>query len=132
MSKFSLYKAHSFSTKTISDNSSINMSINNDIVENLDFNNNDDPKVDHSHTLLPVSQQISQFNFILNALPSISPKINQETMTYLNQYQSYEIKFQINKPKAENHIHSSTNCTFPAIYQSILRLCFWNKDLQSQ
>ena len=38
----------------------------------------------------------NQFEFILNALPSSSARINEETTTYLNQGQPYEIKFRIN------------------------------------
>ena len=79
------------------------------------------------------SQIISSFQFVLNALPSSSSKINEDTTTYLNQGQPYEIKFHINnKIKNENHSLKSFDETLPTTYRSVIRLCFWDKTLQTQ
>ncbi|CAF0853879.1 unnamed protein product [Adineta steineri] len=73
----------------------------------------------HSNSNRSSSSKSSEFHFILNALPSSSTKINEETTTYLNQGQSYEIKFHTNKNPIE---HISTT------YRSILRLCAQRKN----
>ncbi|UJR16289.1 hypothetical protein I4U23_003195 [Adineta vaga] len=115
------------------------MSLSNDIADDLDrFLTNNEQLSDRSHTSSPtispssvsLTQQISsssQFEFILNALTASSARINEETTTYLNQGQPYEIKFLTN-----NHLLTGENHSSPTIYRSILRLCFWDKNLQSQ
>ncbi|CAF3560149.1 unnamed protein product [Adineta steineri] len=60
----------------------------------------------HSNSNHSSSCKSSEFHFILNALPSSSTKINEETTTYLNQGQPYEIKFHTNKNYIE-HISSA-------------------------
>jgi transcription factor CP2-like protein len=76
-------------------------------------------------TLTQPSSSSSQFEFILNALTASSARINEETTTYLNQGQPYEIKFRVeNNSPSENSL--------PTTYRSILRLCFWDKTLQNQ
>ena len=58
--------------------------------------------------------------------------MNEETTTYLNQGQPYEIKFRLNKTKIENLSISSNDYSLPTTCRSILRLCFWDKTLQTQ
>ncbi|CAF0994387.1 unnamed protein product [Adineta ricciae] len=117
------------------------VSLGNDLVDDLDqYLNNTDRFSDQSNTSSPaispssaaLTQQIiptssSQFQFVLNALTASSARINEETTTYLNQGQPYEIKFSDNNysPSGENH-------SLPIVYRSILRLCFWDKNLQAQ
>jgi transcription factor CP2-like protein len=107
--------------------SSINMNVNNDIVNDFDryLSYTNDQYSDSSQSSTPLSPNTSQFRFILNALSSStsSSKINEETTTYLNQGQPYEIKFHRNKIDTEN---------LSITYRSILRLCFWDKTLQNQ
>jgi transcription factor CP2-like protein len=82
------------------------------------INENFDQHLNHNE------QYYSEFHFILNAIPALSTKIHEETTTYLNQGQPYEIKFHINRIKTINQ---------PSItYRSILRLCFWEKNFQIQ
>ncbi|CAF0787197.1 unnamed protein product [Adineta steineri] len=114
-----------------------NISLSNDIIDDLDrYLLNSDQLSDESHASTPSissssaplthQSSSSQFEFILNALTSSSARINEETTTYLNQGQPYEIKFQAN-------INSfSENKSSPTTYRSILRLCFWDKTLQNQ
>ncbi|CAF4792200.1 unnamed protein product [Rotaria sp. Silwood1] len=111
------------------------LTLSNDIVDELDcYLKNGDDVSNRSHTsspLIPPSsvslkqQTSSNFQFILNALTASSAKINEETTTYLNQDQPYEIKFHVNNT-------SSSENFLPTIYRSILRLCFWDKILQNQ
>jgi transcription factor CP2-like protein len=115
------------------------LSLTNDIVDDLDrYLINGDHLSDSSHTSSPsmppssvppltqqLSNQSSQFEFILNALTASSARINEETTTYLNQGQPYEIKFHVNN-------NSPSENLLPSIYRSILRICFWDKTLQSQ
>ena len=63
------------------------------MILNQYLNNNSDHRSDSSHSSSPFSSQTPQFHFILNAFPSLSSRINEETTTYLNQGQPYEIKF---------------------------------------
>jgi transcription factor CP2-like protein len=72
----------------------------------------------------------SKFHFILHAIPAVSSKINEETTTYLNQGQPYEIKLHTNKIKIENQSQSAIDYSLPITYRSILRLCFWDKSFQ--
>ncbi|CAF1015507.1 unnamed protein product [Rotaria sp. Silwood1] len=134
--KFSSQKPFLSNTENIFHNTSTNMNVSNNIVEDLDFylTNNNDHHSDSSHTSSPLSQQQNlQFYFILNALPSSTLRINEETTTYLNQDQPYEIIFQIRKNKTENLTRSSSmDGSLPTTYRSILRLCFWDKILQNQ
>ncbi|CAF0946123.1 unnamed protein product [Adineta steineri] len=108
--------------ENIFDNVSTNMDVNNNNINSFAHyltNSNDH----HSNSNRSSSSKSSEFRFILNALPSSSTKINEETTTYLNQGQPYEIKFHTNKNSIE-HISST--------YRSVLRLCFWDKILQNQ
>ncbi|CAF2635583.1 unnamed protein product [Rotaria sp. Silwood2] len=111
------------------------LTLSNDIVDDLDcYLKNGDDVSSSSHTSSPAippssisltQQTSSEFEFILNALTSSSARINEETTTYLNQGQPYEIKFRVhNTSPSENFL--------PTIYRSILRLCFWDKILQNQ
>ncbi|CAF4081471.1 unnamed protein product [Rotaria sp. Silwood2] len=132
--KFSSQKLFLSNTENIFHNASTNMNLNNNVIEDLDFYliNNNDHHSDSSHTSSPLSQQQHpQFYFILNALPS-SSRINEETTTYLNQGQPYEIKFQIKKNKTQHLTRPSMDYSFSTTYRSILRLCFWDKILQNQ
>jgi transcription factor CP2-like protein len=109
-------------------------SLTSDIVDDLDrYLINGDHLSDSSHSspsMPPSSVQLTQsssnqFEFILNALTASSARINEETTTYLNQGQPYEIKFRINN-------NSPSENFLPTIYRSTLRLCFWDKTLQNQ
>ncbi|CAF0868345.1 unnamed protein product [Rotaria sordida] len=137
--KFSSQKPFVSNIENIFHNSSTNINSNNNnnnnIVEDLDFYiiNNNDHRSDSSPASSPLSQQQnSQFFFTLNALPSSSSRINEETTSYLNQGQPYEIKFQIKKNQTENLKRTSMDDPCPTTYRSILRLCFWDKILQTQ
>ncbi len=61
-------------------------------------------------------------------------KLNEDTLTYLNQGQSYEIK--INKVAASpfeelNQEQESDSSTVSSpVYLSLIRLCFWDRKLQ--
>ncbi|CAF1081420.1 unnamed protein product [Rotaria sordida] len=111
------------------------LTLSNDIVDELDcYLKNGDDISNSSHTSSPIippssisliQQTSSQFEFILNALTSSSARINEETITYLNQGQPYEIKFCVNNTSPSENI-------LPTFYRSILRLCFWDKILQNQ
>jgi len=110
------------------------ISLTNDIVDDLDrYLINGDHLSDSSHSspsVPPSSVQLiqsssNQFEFILNALTASSARINEETTTYLNQGQPYEIKFRANNNSPSENI-------LPTIYRSTLRLCFWDKILQNQ
>ena len=107
-------------TESLFHDSSINMNSNQDITHLINTNEQQ------------FSQQMSRFHFILNALPSSSTRIHEETTTYLNQGQPYEIKFHINKIKTENSSISPLDYSVPITYRSIIRLCFWDKTLQTQ
>ena len=113
-----------------------------DITHDLDrYLTNDDQPSDSSQTSSPSMPQstifmsqssstttnTSPFEFVLNAPTASLAKINEETTTYLNQGQPYEIKFDV------NHNYSSVDTSFStSTYRSILRLCFWDKILQNQ
>ncbi|CAF3566613.1 unnamed protein product [Rotaria socialis] len=106
------------------------LSLNDSIVDDLDrYLRTGDELSNASQTSspsIPLTQQTScQFKFILNALTASSARINEETTTYLNQGQPYEIRFRA------NNISSSEKFS-PTIYRSILRLCFWDKTFQNQ
>jgi len=132
-SNYSSQKSFLSNTENVFHNPSINMNVNNDIVDHLThYFHNNDHNSNISHSSSPFSQQTPQFHFILNALPSLSSRINEETTTYLNQGQPYEIKFHIDKIKTENLLLSSIDDSLSTNYRSILRLCFWDKILQQQ
>lgn len=112
------------------------MILNNDIVDDLDrYLANSEYLSDRSHTSSPTippgsnsvpAQSTSQLEFVLDALTASSARIHEETTTYLNQGQPYEIKFRVNNQSLSDRCSSSTT------YRSILRLCFWEKSLQAQ
>ena len=98
---------------------------------NVSLNNNSIDRF--AHYLNNNGHQSSQFHLILNVPPASASKINEETTTYLNQGQPYEIKFQVNPIKTENSSQTTTDYSPPTTtYRSVLRLCFWDKNLQTQ
>lgn len=108
-----------------------------DIANDLDrYLTNDDHPSDSSHTSSPsmppstvllTPSSTVPFEFVLNAPTASLARISEETTTYLNQGQPYEIKFDVNQNSiASDHPLSTTT------YRSILRLCFWDKVLQAQ
>ena len=134
----SMGKSSSATTKSLFDPSNdvlADMSLNDDFAQDLDrYLSNTDQQSDSSPAScasLPSSSvsytqpasASSQFQFILNALTASSARINEETTTYLNQGQPYEIKFCDNSNKRD---------ACPTIYRSVLRLCFCEKTLQQQ
>ena len=124
-------KSQNLFNMSTSDDVLPDIALSNNIVDDLDrYFINGDHLSDSSHTSspsLPLTQQTpSQFEFILNALTASSARINEETTTYLNQGQPYEIKFRANIN------NSASDNILPTIYRSILRLCFWDKTLQNQ
>jgi transcription factor CP2-like protein len=132
-SNFSSQKSFLSNTEHIFHNSSTSLNLNNDIVENIaQYFNSNDQHSNISHPSSPFSYKNPQFHFILNVPPSLSSRLNEETTTYLNQGQPYEIKFHINKIKTENLSIPSIDYSIPTTYRSILRLCFWDKTLQQQ
>ena len=112
-----------------------NVGLSDNITDDLDrYLLNADYLSDSSHTsspsmppssVLSIQASSSQFEFILNAPTASLAKINEETATYLNQGQPYEIKFCVTN-------HSPSENSLPITYRSILRLCFWDKALQTQ
>lgn len=110
---------HLFNGQTFSSSTSNEMNFTDEIVNDLDqFLTPNNENLSDSN--LNCSPSNSQFEFILNALTTSSARINEETTTYLNQGQPYEIKFR----SYRNH--------FPTVFRSVLRLCFWEKNLQIQ
>lgn len=89
---------------------------------------------------------INKYQYLLMANTSPAVKINEETLTYLNQGQSYELKFNktnyiasvIKKSDSDNEdlykktdkIASTTEDNDDQMYLSIIRLCFWERKLQ--
>ncbi|XP_076043284.1 transcription factor CP2 like gemini isoform X3 [Oratosquilla oratoria] len=63
----------------------------------------------------------SRFQYILGAATSIATKVNEESLTYLNQGQSYEIKVK--------KLGDLTSCK-GRLYHTILRICFHERRLQ--
>ena len=103
------------------------MSFGADIARDLErYLTHNDQLSDSSHTSSPSfpQQGSTQFEFILNALTASSARINEETTTYLNQGQPYEIKCRVHR--------LSPGASLPTVYRSVLRLCFWEKSLQAQ
>lgn len=87
----------------------------------------------------PSSSGCSRFQFVLVAATSPAVKCTEETLTYLNQGQSYELKLSYsNSDELLDHhtFHyngdvkttgaSEENLSF----LSVLRLCFWDRKLQ--
>ena len=119
---------HLFDAQAVSSSTSDSVLSGLDLVDELDqYLTNNDHISDSSHTSSPLTTQLNpnshvstQFEFILNAVTASSARINEETTTYLNQGQPYEIKFQ------------STKNSTPKTYRSVLHLCFWDKTLQNQ
>ena len=112
------------------------LTFNNDLVNEFDFYLKNENNLSNNSrlssplaSLSPNSLTQPQFEFILKASTASSSKVNEETTTYLNQDQHYEIKF-----RSHNHSSSSSSSdnSYPFVYRSILRLCFWNKTLQNQ
>lgn len=113
------------------------MNLIDDIANDLDrYLTNDDHPSDSSQTsspsmpastvLLTPSSAIP-FEFVLNAPTASVARIHEETTTYLNQGQPYEIKFDVNQTSiVSDQPHSTTT------YRSVLRLCFWDKVFQVQ
>ncbi|XP_043215961.1 upstream-binding protein 1-like isoform X2 [Amphibalanus amphitrite] len=66
-------------------------------------------------------RQHHRFQYVLNAATSIATKVNEETLTYLNQGQSYEIRIK--------KLGDLTSCS-DAIFRTKLKLCFHERRLQ--
>lgn len=62
-----------------------------------------------------------RFQYVLAAATSIATKLNEETLTYLNQGQSYEIKL---KKLGELTAYRGV------VFRSVIRLCFHDRRLQ--
>ena len=85
------------------------------------------------------------FQFVLMAPTSPAVKINEDSLTYLNQGQNYELKFCKIQPKRECFdpiiqnefdplkkpvVNKSNIMNHRFIYLSVIRLCFWERKLQ--
>lgn len=96
-------------------------------------------------------QQISylnRFQYIIMAPTSPAVKCSEETLTYLNQGQSYELKmnysrsdtpfYAIDEKKFEpsscggdsKHCHTLNEFNDGLTFLSVIRLCFWDRKLQ--
>ena len=66
---------------------------------------------------------IKRFQLVLMAPTSPAAKVNEESLTYLNQGQNYDLRLSYNNscepPNAE-----------PKMLLTIVRLCFWDRKLQ--
>jgi hypothetical protein len=86
---------------------------------------------------------VNKIQYVLMAPTSPAVKVNEDTLTYLNQGQSYELKFNrldFNKQsfinnsremvikKCEDDDFKDTNDN--QIYLSIIRICFWDRKFQ--
>ena len=88
----------------------------------------------------------NKFQYVLMANTSPAVKVNEDTLTYLNQGQSYELKFnrigfesdnnpkiqqQLFVKKVDNDYYKNTEQNKDdTMYLSIIRLCFWERKLQ--
>lgn len=68
-----------------------------------------------------MSYEDSRFQYILGAATSVATKVNEESLSYLNQGQSYEIKVK--------KLGDLTSCK-GKLYHSIIRVCFHERRLQ--
>ncbi|XP_043514324.1 transcription factor CP2-like protein 1 isoform X3 [Frieseomelitta varia] len=70
-----------------------------------------------------------RFQYVLAAATSIATKVNEETLTYLNQGQSYEIKLKkLGDLSAYRGKILKEHATF--LFQSTIRICFHERRLQ--
>ena len=88
----------------------------------------------------------NKIQYLLMAHTSPAVKVNEETLTYLNQGQSYELKFNklntnnglIKKSDSDNEdlfknqkdTHRLNDSKDENMYLSLIRLCFWERKLQ--
>nr|XP_045592539.1 transcription factor CP2-like protein 1 isoform X4 [Procambarus clarkii] len=68
-----------------------------------------------------MSYEDSRFQYILGAATSVATKVNEESLSYLNQGQSYEIKVK--------KLGDLTSCK-GKLYHSVIRVCFHERRLQ--
>ncbi|XP_071517326.1 transcription factor CP2-like protein 1 isoform X2 [Panulirus ornatus] len=68
-----------------------------------------------------LSYEDSRFQYILGAATSVATKVNEESLSYLNQGQSYEIKIK--------KLGDLTSCK-GKLYHSVIRVCFHERRLQ--
>ncbi|KAG7167947.1 Alpha-globin transcription factor CP2-like [Homarus americanus] len=68
-----------------------------------------------------MSYEDNRFQYILGAATSIATKVNEESLSYLNQGQSYEIKVK--------KLGDLTSCK-GKLYHSVIRVCFHERRLQ--
>ncbi|XP_069939785.1 transcription factor CP2 isoform X4 [Cherax quadricarinatus] len=67
------------------------------------------------------TDRLFKFQYILGAATSVATKVNEESLSYLNQGQSYEIKVK--------KLGDLTSCK-GKLYHSIIRVCFHERRLQ--
>lgn len=87
----------------------------------------------------PSSSGCSRFQFVLVAATSPAVKCTEETLTYLNQGQSYELKLSYSTSSDDLldhtfHYNGDVKITGASeenlSFLSVLRLCFWDRKLQ--
>ncbi|XP_050729461.1 transcription factor CP2-like isoform X3 [Eriocheir sinensis] len=69
----------------------------------------------------PMAYEDNRFQYILGAATSVATKVNEESLSYLNQGQSYEIKVK--------KLGDLTSCR-GKLYHSVIRVCFHERRLQ--
>lgn len=67
---------------------------------------------------------IKRFQVILMAPTSPAAKVNEESLTYLNQGQNYDLRL------SYNSMSDSSGGGEPKMLLSIVRLCFWERKMQ--
>jgi transcription factor CP2-like protein len=84
-------------------------------------NNNNQPNNDGHEMRSVHNNDESRFQYVLAAATSIATKSNEETLTYLNQGQSYEIKLK--------KLGDLSTCR-GKIMKSVIKICFHERRLQ--
>lgn len=81
------------------------------------------PQLEKSPTVIDCSNNTDEtrFQYVLAAATSIATKNNEDTLTYLNQGQSYEIKL-----KKLGDLTSYRN----KVLKSVIKICFYERRLQ--
>lgn len=103
--------------------------------------------VDH-HSSLPPQMQVDKggggaalnrlmFQVLLMAPTSPAAKVNEETLTYLNQGQNYELRFSLptlssttTLGRSQSVLAEANNSNDAKMFLSIVRLCFWDRKMQ--
>ncbi|XP_066947866.1 transcription factor CP2-like protein 1 isoform X2 [Macrobrachium rosenbergii] len=98
-----------------------NLSVNNHAALALQNSPSDTSLDTHRLQSHGMQYEDSRFQYILGAATSIATKVNEESLSYLNQGQSYEIKVK--------KLGDLTSCK-GKLYHTVIRVCFHERRLQ--